>query len=117
MEQKVIIVSDADIKRISKRDFPQLEFGEIESILGMYKSESIAGRNRIYASILKLSDCNIELLRKYVTKAVNDYRDIIALSEYPNYSEYALESNLSDQIKQQLIDEDWMQYQEWFNKL
>ena len=85
MEQKIPKISDNDIKRIIKRDFPQSELTEIENILQIYKSKSKEGRNRIYASLLKLSDGNLELLKKLVEKANNDFRDIIAMSEYPNY--------------------------------
>ncbi|HEV8284838.1 MAG TPA: hypothetical protein VGQ09_11050 [Chitinophagaceae bacterium] len=116
MEQKIPNISDHDIKRIIKRDFPQFEFSEIESILKMYKSESEKGRNRIYASILKLSNCNIDLMKKYVENANKDYRDIIALSEYPNYSEYAFDDNLTEEKEKQLITDDWIQYITWLNK-
>lgn len=117
MEQRIPNISDADIKRISRRDFPQVEFTEIESILGVYKPESKKGKNRVCASILKLSIGNIDLLKKYVEKANYDYRDIIALSEYPNYSEHAFKGDLPDKKKKQLIDDDWMQYQTWLYKV
>lgn len=116
MEQMIPNINDADIKRIVRRDFPQLEFIDVENILASYKPESEKGRNRVYASILKLSEGNIDLLKKYVEKANNDYRDIIAVSEYPNYSEHAFENNLPDRKRKQLINDDWMQYQAWLNK-
>ena len=117
MEQKIPKISNSDIKRIIKRDFPYLEFNEIEGILQMYKSESKEGRNRIFASILKLSDGQLELVKKFVSKANYDFRDIIALSEYPNYSEYAFDDDLSEQKKQQLINDDWCQFEHWLNKV
>ena len=116
MEQKIPTVGYGDIERIAKRDFPQLAFAEIESLLKQYKSESESGRNRVYASVLKLSNGKIEQLRKYIEKANSDYRDVIALSEYPNYSEYAFDDDLSEKKKQQLIADDWAQYETWFNK-
>jgi hypothetical protein len=116
MEQKIPSISDSDIKRIVQRDLPQLDFAEIESILKMYKSKSEEGRNRIYASILKLSDGNIELIKKFVEKANYDFRDIIALSEYPIYSEHAFDDDLPEQKKNQFINDDWCQYEYWLNK-
>jgi hypothetical protein len=116
MEQKIPDISDSDIERLIKRDFPRLEFSEIESILKMYGSTSKKGRNRIYAGILKLSDGNIELIKKYVEKAIDDFRDIIALSEYPNYSEHAFDENLPEEKEEQLINGDWMQYEAWLKK-
>ena len=117
MQQKIPTVSDADIKRIVRRDFSEVEFAEIENILGVYKSESNKGKNRIYASILKLSEGKIDLLKMYVDKANDDYRDIIALSEYPRYSEHAFEDDLPEKLKKHLIDDDWIQYQTWFKRL
>jgi hypothetical protein len=116
MEQKIPKISDNDIKRIANRDFSQLDFSIIESLLKVYKSESNKGKNRVYASILKLSGGNIELIKKYVDKANNDYRDVIALSEYPNYSQHVFEDDLSDEKKKQLIKDDWTQYEAWLNK-
>jgi len=117
MEQKIPKISDSDIKRIIKRDFPQSEFAEVESILQMYKSESKGGRNRVFASILKLSDGNIELIKKFVEKANYDFRDVISLSEYPNYTEHAFDDDLPEQKKKQLISDDWNQYSYWLSKL
>lgn len=116
MEQKIPNISDDDIKRIGKRDFPQLEIIEIEHLLKGYKSKSEAGKNRVYAAILKLSENNIDSIRKYVDKANNDFRDVIALAEYPNYSQYAFDDDLSDKKRRQLIKDDWEQYQIWLNK-
>lgn len=116
MEQKIPKIDDSDIKRIVKRDFSQVEFNEIESILKMYESDSEAGKNRIYASILKLSNGNVEIIKGLVEKANYDYRDIIALSEYPNYSKHAFDNTLSEEKKRQLMDDDWFQYEQWLYK-
>lgn len=116
MGQKIPRIYDATIKRIADRDFPLIKFIEIENILKMYKSESCKGANRIYASILKLSRGNIELVKKYVEKANNDYRDIIALAEYPNFLKHIFDENLSEEQRKQLINNDWEQYETWLNK-
>ncbi|MBY0481795.1 MAG: hypothetical protein K2Q21_10590 [Chitinophagaceae bacterium] len=116
MEQKIPKISESDIKRIIKRDFPKLEFVEILNILQMYNSNSEEGRNRIFASILKLSNGDFELIKMFVEKANFDFRDVIALSEYPNYSKYAFEEDLPQQKKNQLINEDWNQFEKWLKK-
>jgi hypothetical protein len=85
-------------------------------VLRMYKYESEKGKNRVYASILKLSGGNIEQVKRFVEKANVDYRDVISLSEYPSYSEYAFRDNLSAEKKSQLIIADWTQYESWLNK-
>jgi len=68
MEQIVPNIGIEDIRRIVKRDFPQSEFTEIKSILSQYYSESSKGGYRVFASILKLSGGNIELLKEYAQK-------------------------------------------------
>lgn len=115
MEQKIPKIDETVIKRLIKREYPQEESDVIESILKKYKSETEAGQNRIYASLLKLSGRNLEALKKLVEKANYDYRDIIALSEYPNYSKRAFDNTLSEKEKRQLIDSDWFQYEHWLN--
>lgn len=116
MKQPIAKVSDEDIKRIIIRDFPKNEFSEIESILQSYRSESKSGANRVYAAVLKLSIGDFNLLKNYIEKAKRDYRDVIAMSEYPSYSKYALNDNLTNFEEQKLINEDWIQYQSWLNK-
>lgn len=116
MKQKIPNISDNDIKRIIKRDFPQTQSFEVENILNRYKSESQVGKNRVSASILKLANGNIELVKKYTNQANSDYRDVIALSEYPNFSKHIFESELSSKKKKQLIHDDWMQFETFLNR-
>ena len=115
MNQKVPKISEADIIRIIRRDFLKLEFAEAGSILSKYKSTSEDGRMRVYAGILKLSHGNMELLKEFVLKANNDFRDIISLAEYPNYSKHAFDKELTEQKRRELISDDWLQYIYWFD--
>jgi hypothetical protein len=117
IDPKTPHITDADIERLIKRDFSPLAFSEVAQVLKKYTSETKLGENRVYAAALKLAKGDIALLTKYVDKANNDYRDIIALSEYPNYSSYAFDDNLSDEQAKQLIDADWNQYEAWLNKV
>lgn len=116
MEQKVPEISDSDIYRIIRRDYPQSEFSKVVVLLKMYKSKSEEGKKRIYAGILKLSEGKVELIKTFVEKANYDYRDIIALSEYPNYSRFAFDNNLIEQKRKELIDDDWFQFECWFKR-
>lgn len=117
MEQIVPNITELDIKRIIKRDFPKMEFEDINDILKKYNSENSKSSNRVYASILKLSNSNITLLKKYVDEANYDYRDIISMAEYPNYSEHAFEDDLAMELEKRLINDDWIQYESWLNKV
>jgi hypothetical protein len=114
MEQNIPIINDADIKRIIERDFSRSQLAEIRKTLSQYKSENETGRNRVYAGILKLAKSDIVLLGLYTKKANNDFRDVISLAEYPNYSKHAFD-DLSENEIAKLISDDWKQYQSWLN--
>jgi len=116
MKQKTANVTDSDIERIILRDFARSDLKTVKIILSNYKTEGAKERNRVYASALKLSAGDIDLLEKYVHRANVDYRDLIALSEYPNYTERMLDDDFSGKRKAKLIDDDWRQYQEWLMK-
>lgn len=116
MNQKTPNISDTDIKRLIRREFPNKLISKIEAILKQYVSGNQKGRNRVYASILKLSNGNIDDLAKNVEQANNDFRDIISRVEYPNYSKYVFEKNLTDEQEKQLIQKDWEQFKSWFDK-
>jgi hypothetical protein len=117
MKQPIANVTDEDINRILNRDFPTIEFSIIETLLQSYTSESKSGANRVYAAVLKLSNGDFNLLKSYIEQAKIDYRDVIALSEYPNYSKYAFNNNLTKSEEQQLINDDWIQYQSWLKRI
>ena len=116
MNQKIHNIKNKDIERLIKREFPNKSISEIEFILRQYASESKRGRNRVYASILKLSNGNIEELIKNVELANKDFRDIISTAEYPNYLEDAFKNDLTKEKEKQLIEEDWKQFKKWIDK-
>ena len=117
MEQKIPNITTNDIKRILKRDFHNSNYFEMEEILSLYNSDNIMGKSRVQAATLKLSNGDIALLKKYIELANKDFRDIIAMAEYPNYSQIAFSNNISMVEKEKLIEEDWIQYKSWLDKL
>ena len=116
MEQKIPNIEYCDIERIIKRDYCHSNINEVRSLLCLYNSESEKGKNRVYASVLKLANGDIDMLKQYIHRACEDFRDIIALSEYPNYSEFIFDDSLSKKEKKRLILKDWEQYKLWFNR-
>ena len=112
--QRIAKVTQKDVDRIIQRDFLASEFKSVTEILTLYRSSE---GFRVFASILKLSQGDIALVKEYVDKANYDYRDIIAASEYPNYSERAFDDDLSKKDAKYLEDLDWKQFQTWFNKV
>ena len=85
-------------------------------ILKGYKGDTDAGTYRVWASILKASECKLSKLNNYVSVAINDYRDIISISEYPEYSEIIGfdEEEFDQKYVDTIILNDLKQYQDWF---
>lgn len=116
MNQNIPFVSGNDIDRIVKRDFPENQFEVVMEILKNYTSETENGRFRVYASILKLSGGNMELVEKYVHESNKDFRTVISLSEYPSYSAHLFEMDLYEEREEELMKNDWIQYKTWLEK-
>lgn len=116
MENKIPDITSNDIKRIIKRDFPNDDLAEIMEMLSEYKSNTIKGRNRIHACILKLANGDKYSIEKYVERAKCDSRDVIAWAEYPNQFKHPFHFNLPKDQQNKLIEDDWLQYQAWFNR-
>lgn len=114
MSQRVPDISNDDLHRLIKRDFPESAVTHVLETLARYSGDSTKGRNRVHAAILKLSNGEVERIHEYIMVALNDYRDVIRQAEYPNYSEYAF-AELDTNEKEGLIAADHEQYDQWFN--
>jgi hypothetical protein len=84
MKQPTAFFSFKGINKILCRDYSIYPTEDILKELNKYLDYE---KYRVWAGILKLSNGNMNLLKKNVIKANNDYRDIIAYSEYPEYSD------------------------------
>ena len=106
-------VSDADVERVVKRDFPADARAEVFSILHEYGVEEWQREPvRVRLAVLKLANGSMERLRLEIKGAKSDYRDVLAPAEYPSYMQ-RYGKNLSMEEKKRIIDADWRQYQEW----
>lgn len=99
-----------------KRYFPNEDEEKIIGILNLYGKETSEREwERVQIAILKLSDGNLEKLRKNVEIAKSDYRDVLA------YAEYAEEMGkdtwrMSDKEEVRRIRErDRQQYLDWLH--
>jgi predicted transcriptional regulator len=116
MEKKIPKVSDSDIERIIERDYKDYGSEYVLKILNKYKTSTEAGKNRIFADILKLANGKIELIQGLIERANLDYRDVISEAEYPNYLKYAFTDDLSEEDEEKIINMDWQQYVDWFER-
>jgi hypothetical protein len=115
MTQPTPSVTEADVERIVRRDFPPEQFQTVMSILDEYGHEKwMREKPRVQLAVLKLASGNLQTLRREMETAKCDYRDVLSPAEYPLYSKkWSRMKSLSEEEKQQIIDSDWQQYDRW----
>ncbi|MES2463932.1 MAG: hypothetical protein V4671_25460 [Armatimonadota bacterium] len=115
MNQPTPDVSQADVDRIMRRDFPSEAIQQVLAVLAEYGKEDYHREIvRVQLAVLKLADGSIENLHQEIQGAKCDYRDILSYSEYPNYTKRAFSiDKLSYAERKAVIDADWKQYNDW----
>jgi len=118
MNQPTPEVNENDVIRIVQRDFPGKQFDAVISILNEYGAEDYQrGVHRVRLAALKLAGGDLQALRRQIDVAKRDYRDVLALAEYPEYMQKVPPSeNLAEAERERIIRADWMQYQSWLNR-
>jgi len=111
MDQPIPQVTAVDIERLVQRDFPPHARPEILQILRQHHDDNLTPR--VQAAVLKCASGDTGKLHYYVNLATTDYRDVIALAEYPEYMKSTVQQ--SDEVRQDMIRRDWAQFKEWFN--
>lgn len=115
MDQPIPNVSRSDVERIARHDFGPAEADRAMAVLDEYQSES-SDRSRVQLAVLKLAAGNLQLLRRHMEIAKNDYRDVITAAEYPRFSREIGFSPVPDSLRQDVIDDDWRQYEHWLRR-
>jgi hypothetical protein len=118
-KQPVPVVSPNDVERIVRWDFREEQFATVMVLLNEYGVEKWhRERSRVQLAILKMARGSLETLRSYVDVAKQDYRDVLAAAEYPDYSKKGFRvRELLGEEQRRIIDADWMQYETWLRKL
>jgi len=115
ISQPVPAVTSQDVERIVARDFPAESAPTVAAILTEYGADDAhRDHDRVRLAALKLAAGDIERLRAAIETARRDFRDVLALAEYPEYSRLVRPSaGLSQAERQRIVDADWRQYSEW----
>ncbi len=115
MDQPVPNVSRTDVERIVRREFAGEDANRAVSILDEYQSDG-GSPSRVQLAALKLAAGDLAALRREIEKAKSDYRDVLAYAEYPRYSREIALKDVTESLKQVVIDEDWSQYESWLRR-
>jgi hypothetical protein len=122
MKQPIPKVTGDDVKRIAIRDFGKDLFSQVMSILQEYGKQdwNYPGNPpvgpRVYLAILKLANGNLEKLSEQTKVAIHDFRDVLSIAEYPRYTKEIGFDRAKGKVEQEIIAEDWEQYQEWLER-
>jgi hypothetical protein len=111
-------VTEKDVERVVARDYPPQSFARVFAILRAYGAERWhTEKNRVRLAALKLAAGDLDRLRAHIETALKDFRDILAVAEYPSYFQSVSSSQeLATDQRQQLIDADWKQYSSWLGR-
>jgi hypothetical protein len=116
-DQPVPHVTDDDVKRVAVRDFGTTQADLALSIVEEFgKQDWNRPSPRVWLAILKLANGDLDRLREITATAIPDYRDVLALAEYPRYSREIGFLDDPESTKQAAIDDDWKQYCRWLGR-
>jgi hypothetical protein len=102
------------LDRLIERDFGNKTL-EVKHKLQRVTSDTLHGKNRISAAILKLSKKDFNAIDHYVDMSNNDFRDVISQAEYPRCSKLNSDGMEGQKMKRIYLD-DWVEYSNWLTK-
>lgn len=118
MDQPIPKVSQDDVLRLVRRDFPHDQSDIVLAVLAEYGNASHnQNPHRIHAAILKLANGDLNTLERQIASAKIDFRDTLVAAEYPEYGDkvYGPKAIPEDE-RRQIINADWQQYKQWFDR-
>jgi len=117
-KQPVPVVTFNDVERIARREFSDEQFSTVIALLKEYGTEAWQREcPGVQLAALKLADGNLEKLRAQIEAAKRDYRDVLAVAEFPAYCKVGFRiRELPVDERLRIINADWRQYDEWLRK-
>ncbi|MBN1425556.1 hypothetical protein JXA88_13460 [Candidatus Fermentibacteria bacterium] len=90
---------------------------QAEAILHRHSLEpQQTGGDRVLLAILKLSDGDLEKLRRVAAIAMSDWRDVVAMAEYPEMLRIGAGiGQLDSQTRRAIRNRDLRQYHRWLH--
>jgi hypothetical protein len=114
MQQFVPNVSEEDVDRILKRDFP----AEQKELLQIIQQIQVTERSRVVLACMKNANKDIKKLKYNLQEASGYYREHIGEAESPNYIKKVFQiEKLSEDERNKIIEKDKEQYLIWLNKI
>ena len=113
MNQFTPQVSEQDIERVLRRDFP---VEHQQGLREMIQSIQVIEKCRVILACMKNAGGDVQKLKGNLNEASGYYREILAEAEYPFYTKKMFRiDKLTEQQKADIIEKDKKQYLNWFN--
>ena len=114
MSQFVPQVSEEDIERVLRRDFPAEHHQELWE---MIQRVEVREKPRVILACMKNAGGDVQKLKGNLNEASGYYREIIGEAEYPFYSKKMFRiDKLSEPEIAAIIEKDRKQYLDWCNR-
>jgi hypothetical protein len=107
-------ISDKTLERLIRREFAG-RAGEVNQKFQRVNSNTLRGKNRFSAAILKLANKDLDKIDHYISICNNDFRDVVASAEYPERMRFAF-NKIAGWKKKQIYLSDWKEYSTWLHK-
>lgn len=106
-------VTEADVERIIRRDYPAEAH---DTIREMVRGVTVREKPRVILSCLKNAKGDLQKLKGELTNADGWYREIISEAEYPNYTKVMFRiDRLPPGEEERIIEKDKAQYLKWLH--
>jgi hypothetical protein len=113
MAQYIPSVSEVDIERVVRRDYPPEIQGAIHE---MIRGVEVREKPRVILACLKNANGDLQKLKGELTNAGGYWREIIGEAEYPNYTKKMFRADrLSAEERERIIEKDKTQYLQWLH--
>jgi hypothetical protein len=112
--QYVPDVTDTDVERIVRRDYPAELQAAIQDLI---RGVEVLEKPRVVLACLKNANGDVKKLKSELEDASGWWREIISAAEYPNYTKKMFRiDTLSAEEKARIIGKDRDQYLAWLRR-
>ena len=114
VSQPTPTVSENDVERIIRRDYPATVLGEILQLIARV---TVREKPRVVLACLKIANGNLDRLRANLASASGYYRELLSEAEYPLATKrWSRIQSLPDDEVRDIYDKDWRQYSDWLTR-
>jgi hypothetical protein len=108
-------VTEDDVERIVRREYPATVVGEILDLIATVR---VREKPRVVLACLKIAKDDLDRLRANLADASGYYRELLSEAEYPLATKrlFRIESLPEDEVRA-IYEKDWQQHSEWLARV